>query len=71
MGNQKKLRRYCLAMMELNWIKRIAGREHYHRKDLVNTGFRKQQLDIFTGYCYEGYLPDYKEEVLGRSMHQR
>lgn len=35
-------------------------------EDLVNTGFRKQQLDIFHRLLYEGYLPDYKREVLGR-----
>ncbi len=32
-------------------------------QDLVNTGYRKKQLDIFQKLLYEGYLPDYKIQI--------
>lgn len=32
-------------------------------QDLVNTGYRKQQLDIFQKLLYEGYLPEYKRQI--------
>lgn len=33
-------------------------------QDLVNTGYRKQQLEIFHRLLYDGYMPDYKRDVL-------
>lgn len=33
-------------------------------QDLVNTGYRKQQLDIFHRLLYSGYMLDYKRDVL-------
>lgn len=33
-------------------------------QDLVNTGYRKQQLEIFHRLLYDGYMPDYKRNVL-------
>ena len=35
-------------------------------QDLVNTGYRKQQLEVFRRLLYDGYLQDYKREVLGK-----
>ncbi|MDX2282163.1 MAG: Shedu immune nuclease family protein [Saprospiraceae bacterium] len=33
-------------------------------QDLVNTGYRKQQLEIFHRLLFEGYMPEYKRDVL-------
>lgn len=32
-------------------------------QDLVNTGYRKKQLEIFSKLLYDGYLPEYKESI--------
>jgi hypothetical protein len=33
-------------------------------QDLVNTGYRKQQLEIFRRLLYEGYMLNYKRDIL-------
>lgn len=35
-------------------------------QDLVNTGYRKQQLEIFRRLMNENYLQDYKRDILGK-----
>jgi hypothetical protein len=43
-------------------VQELLRQGHITSRDLVNTGYRKQQLDVFRKLLYENYLPTYKNE---------